>query len=291
MKSKIFVVFMLMSTLLVAKINIATSIAPQKALVDAIGGDKVDVIAMIPAGASPHSYEPKPSQMLAISKAKIYFTVGVEFEEAWIGRFKSQNKKMIIDNSVSGIKKIKMVAHHHDDEHEHEGHDHEDHEENGLDPHVWTSPKNLIVMATNIKNHLVKIDAKNKLYYNANYIKLVNSIKSTDLQIKNILKNTPKGSKFMVFHPSWGYFANDYGLVQIPIEIEGKEPKPKDLITLISQAKQEKIKAIFVAPEFSAKSASYISKTLHIPVVKIGNLGYNWHEYTTSFAKAIAHYK
>lgn len=286
MKSKIFVVFMLMSTLLIAKIDIATSIAPQKALIDTIGGDKVNVIAMIPAGASPHSYEPKPSQMLAISKTKIYFTVGVEFEEAWINRFKSQNKKMIVINSVSGIKKIKMVAHHDDDEHEHE-----DHEENGLDPHVWTSPKNLIVMATNIKNNLVKIDAKNKLYYNANYIKLVNSIKSTDLQIKNILKNTPKDSKFMVFHPSWGYFANDYGLVQMPIEIEGKEPKPKDLITLISQAKQEKIKAIFVAPEFSAKSASYISKTLHIPVVKIGNLGYNWHEYTMSFAKAIAHYK
>lgn len=291
MKSKIFFVFMLMSTLLVAKIDVATSIAPQKALVDAIGGDNVNVIAMIPAGASPHSYEPKPSQMLAISKAKIYFTVGVEFEEAWIGRFKSQNKKMIVINSVSGIKKIKMLAHHHDDEHEHEGHDHEDHEENGLDPHVWTSPKNLIIMATNIKNNLVKIDTKNKLYYNTNYIKLVNSIKSTDLQIKNILKNTPKGSKFMVFHPSWGYFANDYGLVQMPIEIEGKEPKPKDLIMLISKAKKEHIKAIFVSPEFSAKSASQISNTLNVPVVKISNLGYNWREYTTSFAKAIAHYK
>lgn len=149
----------------------------------------------------------------------------------------------------------------------------------------------MIIMAANIKNALVKIDPSNQTVYNKNYIKLVNYLKQTDLQIKTILKNTPKGSKFMIFHPSWGYFANEYNLIQMPIELEGKEPKPKDLILLINRAKKEHIKAIFVAPEFSAKSASQISKTLNIPVVKISNLGYNWHSYMTSFAKAIAHYK
>ncbi|MDD5359265.1 MAG: zinc ABC transporter substrate-binding protein [Sulfurovaceae bacterium] len=284
MKSKIFIAFMLMSTLLSAKIDIATSIAPQKALVDAIGGKNVNTIAMIPAGASPHSYEPKPSQMIIISKAKVYFTVGIEFEEAWIGRFKSQNKNMMIADSALGIKKIKMVAHHDEDEDEH-------HHENELDPHVWTNPKNLIIMATNIKNTLIRLDPSNKVVYSKNYIKLVNSLRQTDLQIKTILKNTPNGSKFMIFHPSWGYFAKEYGLIQLPIELEGKEPKAKDLIMLMSKAKKEHIKAIFVAPEFSDKSASQISNTLKIPVVKISNLGYNWHEYMISFAKAIAHYK
>lgn len=289
MNNKIFVSLVLVSTFLFAKIDIATSILPQKALIDAIGGDKVNTVAMIPAGASPHSYEPKPSQMTAISKAKAYFTVGVEFEEAWMGRFHSQNRNMIIFDSAKGIKKIKMAAHHHDED-EHEEH-HEHHEHEGMDPHVWTTPKNMIIMATNIKNTLVKIDPANKISYNTNYIKLVASLKQTDSQIKTILKNTPKGSKFMIFHPSWGYFAKDYNLVQMPIELEGKEPKAKDLAILISQAKKEHIKAIFVAPEFSAKSASQISKTLNIPVVKISNLGYNWHSYMTSFAKAIAHYK
>lgn len=289
MKSKFFTIFILMSTFLFAKIDIATSILPQKALVDAIGGDKVNVIAMIPAGASPHSYEPKPLQMLSISKAKAYFTVGVEFEEAWLNRFKSQNKKMIIIDSVYGIKKIEMAAHHHDED-EHEEH-HEDHEHETLDPHVWTTPKNMIIMATNIKNALIKLDPSNKIVYTKNYIKLVGSLKQTDLQIKAILKNTPKGSKFMIFHPSWGYFAKEYGLIQLPIELEGKEPKAKDLAILISKAKKEHIKAIFVAPEFSAKSASQISKTLGIPVVKISNLGYNWHEFMTSFAKVVSHYK
>lgn len=289
MKNKFFTIFVLMSTFLFAKIDIATSILPQKALVDAIGGDKVNVIAMIPTGASPHSYEPKPLQMLSISKAKAYFTVGVEFEEAWLNRFKSQNKKMIIIDSVYGIKKIEMAAHHHDED-EHEEH-HEDHEHETLDPHVWTTPKNMIIMATNIKNALIKLDPSNKIVYTKNYIKLVGSLKQTDLQIKAILKNTPKGSKFMIFHPSWGYFAKEYGLIQLPIELEGKEPKAKDLAILISKAKKEHIKAIFVAPEFSAKSASQISKTLGIPVVKISNLGYNWHEFMTSFAKVVSHYK
>lgn len=289
MKNKFFTIFVLMSTFLFAKIDIATSILPQKALVDAIGGDKVNVIAMIPTGASPHSYEPKPLQMLSISKAKAYFTVGVEFEEAWLNRFKSQNKKMIIIDSVYGIKKIEMAAHHHDED-EHEEH-HEDHEHETLDPHVWTTPKNMIIMATNIKNALIKLDPSNKIVYTKNYIKLVGSLKQTDLQIKAILKNTPKGSKFMIFHPSWGYFAKEYGLIQLPIELEGKEPKAKDLAILISKAKKEHIKAIFVAPEFSAKSASQISKTLGIPVVKISNLGYNWHEFMISFAKVVSHYK
>ena len=291
MNNKIFIGLVVASTFLFAKIDVATSIMPQLALVNAIGGDKVNAVAMVPAGASPHSYEPKPSQMTAITKAKAYFTIGIEFEEAWMGRFHSQNKNMFIFDSAKDIKKIKMAAHHHDDdEDKHEGHkDYLGHE--SMDPHVWTTPKNMIIMAANIKNGLIRIDPVNKISYNTNYIKLVASLNKTDLQIKTILKNSPKGSKFMIFHPAWGYFAKYYNLIQLPIELEGKEPKPKELIALMNKAKKERIKAIFVAPEFSAKSASQISKTLNIPVVKISNLGYNWHEFMINFAKAIAHYK
>lgn len=284
MKAKFIMIMMILSTSLFAKIDVAASILPQASLIKSIGGDNVNVVAMIPAGASPHSYEPKPSQMLAISKARIYFTIGVEFEHAWLPRFHSQNKNMIIIDSVKGIKKIAMTIHHD----EHEAHDHH---ANELDPHVWTSPKNLIIMATNIKNALIAIDGKNKALYIKNYTKLVNSIKQTDREILSILSKTPKGSKFMIFHPAWGYFASQYGLIQIPIELEGKEPKAKDLISLIETVKKEHIKAIFVAPEFSSKSASQISRATHIPVVKISNLGYDWKAYLLTFAKAIANQK
>lgn len=279
-----FVLILILSTFSFAQIDIATTILPQASLIKSIGGENVNVVAMVPAGASPHSYEPKPSQMLAISKAKIYFAIGVEFEHAWLPRFHSQNKNMIIIDNAKGITKMTMVKHH-------DVHEEHHHNANKLDPHVWTSPNNLKVMATNIKNALIVIDGKNKTLYTANYTKLINSINQTDAQIKSILKTTPKGSKFMIFHPAWGYFAAQYGLIQIPIELEGKEPKAKDLISLIEAVKKEHIKAIFVAPEFSSKSASQISEATHIPVIKISNLGYDWKAYLLTFAKAIANQK
>jgi len=284
MKSRIIIAFILFSNFVFAKIDISTSILPQAGLIKSIGGDNVDVNVMIPAGASPHSYEPKPSQMIAISKAKIYFTIGMEFENAWLPRFKSQNKNMIISNNIKGIKKIAMVSHH--DEHEA---DH--HHANKLDPHVWTSPKNLIIMATNITNALIKVDNKNKMLYMANYTKLVASLKQTDREIVSILKKSPKNSKFMIFHPSWCYFASQYGLIQIPIELDGKEPKAKDLMLLMQMVKKEHIRTIFAAPEFSSKSALQISEATHIPVIKISSLSENWREYLLTFAKAIANQK
>jgi zinc transport system substrate-binding protein len=283
MKAK-FVLILILSTFGFARIDVVTTIMPQASLIKSIGGENVNVVAMVPAGASPHSYEPKPSQMLAISKAKIYFAIGVEFEHAWLPRFHSQNKNMIIIDNAKGIKKIAMTEHH--DEHE-KHHQHT----NELDPHVWTSPNNLKVMATNIKNTLIAVDGKNRALYTENYTKLINSINQTDAQIKSILKATPRGSKFMIFHPAWGYFAAQYGLIQIPIELEGKEPKAKDLISLIKTVKKEHIRAIFVAPEFSSKSASQISESTHIPVVKVSNLGYDWKAYLLTFTKAIANQK
>ncbi len=283
MKKVVFTIATLFS-LLYADINIVTSIEPQKSLIDTIGGGNVQTVAMIPAGASPHTYEPKPSQMIAISKAKAYFSVGIEFEEAWMKRFRSQNRNMVIFDTAKGVKKIKVAAHHDANKEKH-------HYENEFDPHIWTSSKNLIIMSTNIKNDLIQLDPKNSAIYNRNYLKLVNSIKATDKEIKTILQGTPKNSKFMIYHPSWGYFANEYHLIQIPIELEGKEPKPKDLANLIQRAKKEQIRAIFVAPEFSDKSAQAIAKSLSIPVVKVSNLGYNWHTYMINFAKAISRYR
>ena len=125
MNIRSFVLLAILTNFLFASINVVTSIAPQKSLIDSIGGKNVNCTYMIPAGASPHSYEPKPSQMIAISSAKAYFTVGVEFEEAWMGRFRSQNRQMMIINTVTGIKKIKMAAHHDEDEHGHAHHENE----------------------------------------------------------------------------------------------------------------------------------------------------------------------
>lgn len=290
-----------------ANVNAVVSILPQQTFVKAIGGDKVDIALMVKPGNSPHAYEPKPSQMKDIANADIYFTIGVEFEEAWIPKFADQNKKMKIVSLAKGIEKMEMQAHahneheeehheheeeHHEhakhDEHEEEGHHDHEHEEDA-DPHIWTSPSNVKVIAKNIYENLVKVDKANEDYYAKNYEKFLEQINATDKEIKKLLLDVSTGSKFMVFHPAWGYFAKDYGLTQIAIEAGGKNPKPKQVIHLIEEAKEEKVNAVFTAPEFSDKIAKQIAKEVGVPVIKVSPLNPKWSQNLINLAKAIAH--
>lgn len=291
MKKLIYILIIGYISLLNANVKAVVSILPQELFVKSIGGDKVDVSLMVKPGNSPHTYEPKPSQMRYISQADIYFAIDVEFEHVWLKKFINQNQDMQVVDLSDGIKKIEIQKNFeehesdHEDEH-HEGHDHHKHE--GLDPHIWTTPSNVKIIAKNILNSLVKIDSKNKEYYEQNYKKFLEHIEQTDSKIKTILKNIPKKSKFMVFHPSWQYFAKEYSLVQLPIEIEGKSPKPKALVKLIKVAKQYKVKAIFTQPEFSPKIANTIAKQLNIDVIKTSPLNKYWSENLIKLAQAIA---
>ncbi len=263
-----------------ANVNSVVSILPQKRFVEAIGGDRVEVSVMVKSGNSPHSYEPKPSQMKDIAKADVYFSIGVEFEEAWLPKFSNQNSKMKIVDTAENIKKaaIEAVNHNKKESHKHES----------LDPHIWTSPTNVKVIAKNIYNALVSIDKNSSDYYRANYKRFLKKIDATDKEIRKILVNTPKGAKFMVFHPSWGYFAREYGLKQIAIEAGGKNPKPKQVMHLIQEAKKEQVKAVFTAPEFSDKIAKQIARELGVPVIKVSPLNPNWSQNLIELAKAIA---
>ena len=280
-----------MSTLY-ANVNAVVSILPQKTFVKAIGGDKVNVRLMVKPGNSPHTYEPKPSQMKDISKADIYFSIGIEFEESWLPKFTNQNKKMKIVNIGNSIERIAITEHHHKENESHNKHekhteDHHD-EHSSLDPHIWTSPDNVKIIAKNILKDLIKIDENNKEYYEENYEIFIDSLNDTDVKIREILKGTTRGAKFMVFHPAWGYFAKQYCLVQVPIEVEGKTPKPKDVIKLIKEAKKENIKAILTAPEFSDKVAKQIAKELNIKVIKLSTLNSKWSANLINLAKIIS---
>ncbi len=271
-----------LNTLVYAKLNVVVSVLPQKTFVEIIGAEKIDVNLMVKPGNSPHSYEPKPSQMKYISNANIYFTIGVEFEKAWLPRFANQNQNMKIVNLSDGILKTTMVKHEHSHEHEHNN------ETQSKDPHIWTSPQNVKIIALNIYKTLVKEDSKNQNYYKSNYDKFINIINNTDKKIKNILKDVPKNSKFMVFHPAWGYFAQQYNLIQLPIEVEGKEPKPKAITKLIKEAKQQKVKAVFTAPEFSQEIAHQIANELGVLVIQVSPLNPKWSQNLQNLAKAIA---
>mgnify|MGYP005989259449 CR=1 FL=1 len=310
-----------------ANINAVVSILPQQTFLEKIGGDKVNIALMVKPGNSPHIYEPKPSQMRNISKADVYFTIGVDFEDVWLKKFQNLNNSMIIKDMSQNITKIDMVEHSHHDEKNHEQEDHDDHSKHehkeekhhdehddhakhkhdeekhhddhakhehdehhheGKDPHVWTSPENVKIIATNIYKQLSVLDEKNEPYYKKNLNTFLKEIEETDNKIKNLLKDTPDHTKFMVFHPAWGYFAKTYHLEQIAIESGGKNPKPKQIAHLIDEAKEENVKAVFTAPEFSTKAAKQIAKEVGVPVVKISPLSPEWSKNLIELAKAIS---
>ena len=257
---------------LYARLNIVVSIQPEVSFVQAIAKDLVNISLMVKPGHEPHSYEPKPSQMKDISKADIYFSIGVEFEQVWLNKFQDINHKMLIIDLSKHINKISMVEQHH----------------KGLDPHIWTSLDNIQIIAKDILDTLILKDKQHKKEYEKNYKKFIAKIKSTNQQIKQILKDIPTNSTFMVFHPSFGYFAKQYHLKQLPIQIEGKNPKPRQIIKLIDLARVNHIKAIIVSPLFSSKIAKQISNELNIKVVKISALDPNWSKNLIYLAKIIA---
>ena len=284
--NKILFLTLFLNTFILANINTVVSILPEQTFVKAIGGDKVDVALMVLPGNSPHTYEPKPSQMKEIAKASLYFAIGVEFEKVWLPKFTTLNSNMKVVDLSKGIEKRSIVSHHHYTRNEHHVDKHDDHA--GMDPHIWTAPANVKVIAKNIFEALSKEDPSNKEYYQKNLDTFLSKIDATDAEIKSVLAHLPKGTKFMVFHPSWGYFAHAYGLEQLAVEVEGKSPKPRELVTLIKEAKEEKVKAIFTQPEFSDAMAKVMANELNINVIKVSPLAADWSKNLLKIAHAIA---
>ncbi len=281
---KISILFMLLTSYIFSNINAVVSILPQQTFLKAIGGDKVHITLMVQPGNSPHTYEPKPSQMKSIAEADLYLSINVEFEDLWLSKFIDLNPKMRVINIAESTHKIPMYSNT-DADKSHTTHAHHHKRD---DPHIWTAPRNVKIIAENIYNALVTLDAKNKKYYKDNLEVFLEMVANTDEQISKILSTLHGSRTFMVFHPSWGHFAKAYNLEQIAVEIEGKSPKPKALIQIINEAKKEKVKAIFAQPEFSDKAAQIIAKELQIPVFKVSPLAPNWSENLLGIAKAIA---
>jgi zinc transport system substrate-binding protein len=268
------------------KIAVFVSIAPQKYFVQQIGKDFVDVQVMVPPGADPHTYEPKPKQMVALAKAQLYFAIGVEFEKARLKKISSANPQMKVIYTDQGIRKIPMPAfQHHAEEKNDENGKHQTGAENesgdgqhahgGLDPHIWLSPPLVMKQAKTILTALQEVDPAHHAIYQANYEAFSSEIADLDSELRNIFAGK-QGLEFIVFHPAWGYFAHAYGLEQVPVEIEGKNPKPAQLKELIENAKEKNIKVIFVQPQFSAKSAELIAREIDGQVVSADPLAEDW---------------
>lgn len=275
-KKIFFAAALLLASLLNAKPVVIASIAPVEYLAKAVGGDKIEVQSL--AKGDVHSYEPKPNDMKAVAKARIFIAAGLEFEEAWIPRFKASAKNLVVVKSDAKIAKLK--------EERGEQTEHDEKHEAHADPHVWLNPMLAITMARNISDALIDMDKANKDFYLENFQKLMNDLLAFDESAKESLAGL-KNRKFVVYHPAWGYFAAHYDLEQISIERSGKEPKIDEMASTLKMIKDENIKVIFADPNRSQKSAQILASQTGAKVELLDPLGYNLLENLKIAARAI----
>ena len=231
------------------KIGVVVTILPQAEFVEGIGGDRVEVTVMVPWGVSPHTYAPTPGQLVAVKQADMYAMVGsgVEFERVHMDRIKEVGENMLVVDCSQGIELL------------------------GKDPHIWLSPENAMVMVENICRGLIAIDPLSEDYYIRNRDEYLMRLNELDQSMKRGFAGDTKG-KFMVFHPAWGYFARDYGLTQLSVEEEGKQPTAAGIAALVEQARRDDIKVVFVSPQFDTQSARAVAEAIGGEVVPIDPL-------------------
>jgi zinc transport system substrate-binding protein len=243
---------------------ITISIPPFKYFIDAIGGDDFSVNVMVPAGANPHIYEPVPDQIANLRKSVAYVSNGyLGFEMTWLDRFYETNrnmKKLSLGQNIDLIKPVGQA----DSEHV-----------EGADPHYWVSPKCALVIAAEVKSLLISLNPEKEQKYEVNFTKLVKSINDIDKKAMELF-STCRNKSFMIFHPTLAYLARDYGLKEIAVENEGKEPTPSSLKKLIDTGKAEKIRVIFVQKEYDTKNARAIAAETGAVLETIDPLSENW---------------
>lgn len=241
------------------EINVSTTIGPLGHFIEKVGREKVDVTVMIPLGAEPHTYEPRPSQMRRVSESDLYVLIGtdIEFEKTWLPDFLSINPEMKLCDTSQGVSLIGLE----------EGCKRKGHCHGGDDPHIWLSPKNAVIMVENIRDALKELDPENADFFQKNAEDYKNELLDLDYRIREKLKDL-KNRAFLVFHPAWGYYAQEYGLKEITIEFEGKTPGPRTLSNVIKKAREHDLQVVFISPQFSTKSAKTIARSIDAEIRK-----------------------
>lgn len=243
---------------------ITVSISPFRYFVETIGGSDFRINVMVPAGADPHIYEPVPEQIAVLSRSVAYISDGyLGFEITWLDRFYEANTRMI---KLSLADKIKLIG---PEEHPEGGHS------EGADPHYWISPGCAKIIAGSVKSLLCNLKPENISKYERNFEILSDTIDYYD-RIADSLLSGYRGKSFMIFHPALGYIARDYGINQISVESEGKEPTPSSMKDLIDVAKQENIRIIFIQKGFDTKNAGAIASEIGAELKEIDPLAENW---------------
>lgn len=229
-----------------SKLLVAVSIIPQAWLVEQLGGEHVEVVTLVNPGESHELYQPSDAHVSRLMRAAVYFRIGVGAEDGpWFEALRAQKRLKIVDLR-RGIPALASP-------------DHADHA--GADPHIWLSPRLLKRQAHVVAETLIQVDPSYEADYRRNLSALQQRLDQCDAAIGKMLRSV-RGKAFFVYHPAWGYFARDYGLRQVALETEGKEPGDEELTRLQQQAKQEGVKVIFVQPQISSRAAQALASAI-----------------------------
>ena len=274
---QIILSFLILSNPLYAKEKkiVFTSILPHSYFIEQMAGEFVDVEVMIKPGHAPVLYDPAPSQMKKLNKAHLYLRVGVPFENQWIDRIKKLNPNIKIVDLRDGIILREIKGHSHNNSHKNK------------DPHIWLSPRKMIQQVRTICDALSSIDPEHTKQYVKRRNDLIFKLRELYKDMQEIIV-LPKNSYLMVFHPAWGYLADDFGLKMLAIEIEGKEPSPKALVESIQLAKEHNIKNLIVQKQFSTKSAFAIANHIGLKVVVLDPLAKDYFNNMREIARKLS---
>ena len=270
-------------------LEVFVGIPPLEGLAGTIGGDRVEVRSLVPGGQSPHTYEPTPSQMAALATADLYLSIEMPFEKVLISKVKGSATGLQFLDISRDIDRRQMIAHAHDesshDPHDHAGHDHAGHDHAGhghdcggagddthADPHVWMAPANLRQLAEEVAQAYEEADPEGAAAYRSNLEQYQERIQSLEAELARILSPFA-GDTLYVYHPAFGYFTDAFGLVQTAVEIEGKEPTPRQLTELIARARREGVRLLIVQPQFDPRSAQTVAEAIGGTVLPVDPLG------------------
>ena len=246
---------------------VLVSVLPQAYFVERLAGDWVDVVVMVPPGANPSTFEPTMAQLRAASQGMVYIKIGHQhfpFESTWLANLLESTPQLKAADGSTGIAMGEE------------------------DPHVWTSPRNAAVMAKNYAEALIEVIPEHEIAIRDNLTRLQEDIAALDAEISDLLGNGEgQDRKFLVLHPAWGYFADQYGLVQTAIEEDGKKPDPEALIEIIKTARADRIRVVFTQPQFTGRGAEVVASEIGATVIEIDPLAPDWAENLRRTARAI----
>jgi zinc transport system substrate-binding protein len=245
---------------------LTVSILPQKYFVEKITGGQFEVQVLVPPGANHENYSLLPSQMKSLSRSLAWFRIGkLSFEEAWQAKIKQSNPNLkIVDTSASADWIAGTEEQHGDHVHLH-----------GIDPHIWMGPDEVLKIAEHTAQALSVLFPDKKELFAENLASFKKEIETLDGEIRDKLAGL-SNRKFLIFHPALSYFARQYDLEQISLEVEGKEPSPKHMAQIITQAREEGIKVVFIQKEFDQENARQLASEIEGKVVQIDPMNEDW---------------